>query len=196
MQALDDVVVLDRTQHIAGPYATKLFADFGADVVKVERPGIGDPGRHTERGPDDSLYFLTFNGNKRSVTIDLQTERGRALFLELVKRFDVVTENFALGTMEGLNLGYDVLKSVNPGIIYGSIKGFGSYGPYARYKCFDMVAQAAGGVFSITGDPDGPPMRPGGTFLSVFAVAPRSSGRDDRADAERIDTDSSGSARS
>jgi formyl-CoA transferase len=164
MAALDGLKILDLTQYEAGTSCTQMLAWLGADVVKVERPGIGDPGRHTERGPDDSLYFLTFNGNKRSVTIDLHTERGRELFLALVRRFDVVTENFALGTMEGLNLGYDVLKSVNPGIIYGTIKGFGTFGPYAEYKCFDMVAQAAGGVFSITGDPDGPPMRPGGTF--------------------------------
>lgn len=164
MPALDGLKILDLTQYEAGTSATQMLAWLGAEVIKVERPGVGDPGRHTEPGRGDSLYFLTFNGNKRSVTIDLATPRGRELFLEMVKRFDVVTENFTLGTMEKLGLGYDVLKATNPAIIYGTLKGFGTSGPYSQFKCYDMVAQAAGGCFSLTGEPEGPPMRPGQTM--------------------------------
>jgi formyl-CoA transferase len=134
MPALDGLRILDLTQYEAGTSCTQMLAWLGADVVKVERPGVGDPGRHTEPGRGDSLYFLTFNGNKRSVAIDLQSEEGRQLFLQMLPRFDVVTENFTLGTMEKLGLGYDVLRSVHPGIIYGTLKGFGTTGPYAEYK--------------------------------------------------------------
>jgi formyl-CoA transferase len=163
MPALDGMKVLDLTQYEAGTSCTQLLAWLGAYVVKVEAPGRGDPGRHTEGGAD-SLYFLSFNANKRSVTLDLTTDEGRRIFLELVKRFDVVTENFTLGTMEKLGLGYDVLRAANPAIIYGTIKGFGTTGPYAHFKCYDMVAQAAGGAFSLTGMAETPPLRPGPTM--------------------------------
>lgn len=161
MPALDGMRVLDLTQFEAGPSCTQQLAWLGADVVKVERPGSGDPGRHTEEGHGDSIYFLSHNSNKRSVAIDLGSEDGRGLFLKLLPRFDVVVENFTVGTMERLGLGYEVLKSVHPSIIYATIKGFGLTGPYAGFKCYDMVAQAVGGVFSVTGEPDGPPMRAG-----------------------------------
>jgi formyl-CoA transferase len=164
MPALDGMKVLDLTQYEAGTTSTQYLAWFGADVAKVERPGVGDPGRHAAGGDTDSIYFMSFNHNKKSVAIALDTPRGRDLFLRLVPRFDVVVENFTLGTMEKLGIGYDVLKEVNPSIIYATIKGFGTRGPYSQFKCFDMVAQAAGGAFSVTGDPDGPPMRPGATF--------------------------------
>ena len=164
MPALDGLRILDLTQYEAGTSCTQMLAWLGAHVVKVEQPGVGDPGRHTEPGVGDSLYFLTFNGNKRSLTLNLRTDEGRGIFLELVKRFDVVTENFTLGTMEKLGLGYDVLRAANPAIIYGTIKGFGASGPYAGFKCYDMVAQAAGGCFSLTGTQDSPPLRPGPTL--------------------------------
>jgi len=163
--ALDGVRVLDLTQYEAGTSCTQYLAWLGADVVKVERPGVGDPGRNVAGGNGkDALYFLSFNNNKRSVAIALDTPQGKDLFLQLVPKFDVVVENFTLGTMEKLGLGYETLKAINPAIIYGTIKGFGTFGPYSEYKCFDMVAQAAGGSFSVTGEADGLPTRPGATF--------------------------------
>ena len=164
MPALDGMKVLDLTQYEAGTSCTQYLAWFGATVVKVERPGIGDPGRSTAGTGMDSLYFMSFNHNKRSLALDLATPEGRQIFLDLLPKFDVVVENFTLGTMEKLGLGYDTLKEAHPGVIYGTIKGFGTHGPYSQFKCFDMVAQAAGGSFSVTGFPDGPPMRPGATF--------------------------------
>ncbi len=167
MPALDGLKVLDLTQYEAGTSCTQLLAWLGATVIKVEQPGVGDPGRHTEGGNADSLYFLSFNANKQSVAINLRDPEGRALFLKLLPRFDVVTENFTLGAMEKLGLGYETLKQVHPGIIYANIKGFGRTGPYAEFKCFDMVAQAAGGAFSLTGEVGGPPMRPGPTMADT-----------------------------
>lgn len=165
MPALDGVKVLDLTQYEAGTTCTQYLAWLGADVVKVERPDVGDPGRWISgvRGKD-SYYFMSFNNNKQSCAIALDTPEGRDIFLRMVPKFDVVVENFTLGTMEKLGLGYDVLKTHNPAIIYATIKGFGTTGPYSQFKCFDMVAQAAGGAFSVTGEPEGPPTRPGATF--------------------------------
>lgn len=166
MPALEQMRILDLTQYEAGTSSTQLLAWLGANVVKIERPGVGDPGRHTERTEGkDSLYFLSFNSNKRSVAIDLASDTGRDLFLRMLPRFDVVVENFTLGTMEKLGLGYEVMKQHNPQIIYATLKGFGTTGPYKDFKCFDMVAQAAGGAFSTTGwSMDDPPLRPGPTM--------------------------------
>ncbi len=161
MGALEGMKILDLTQYEAGTSATQMLAWLGATVVKVEQPGVGDPGRHTERGDGDSIYFLSFNSNKRSVALNLKSDAGRGLFLDLVERFDVVTENFTLGTMEDLGLGYDALRARNPRIIYATIKGFGTFGPYKDFKSYDMIAQAAGGAFSVTGMPGSPPTRPG-----------------------------------
>ncbi|MFN0145642.1 MAG: CaiB/BaiF CoA transferase family protein [Dehalococcoidia bacterium] len=163
MGALEGMKVLDLTQYEAGTTSTQYLANLGATVYKVENPGIGDPGRGTEGPGKDSLYFLSFNHNKKSVAIALNTPRGHELFLELVKRVNVVVENFSFHTMEKLGLGYEVLKAANPGIIYCTIKGFGTSGPYKEFKSFDWVAQASGGAFSVTGEADGPPMRPGAT---------------------------------
>lgn len=167
MAALDGVRVLDLTQYEAGTSCTQYLAWFGAEVVKVEPPLTGDPGRMVDGAGKDSLYFLSFNHNKQSAAINLADPRGRELFLRMLPNFDVVTENFSLGTMEKLGLGYDVLKSVNPAIIYGTIKGFGTHGPNAAYKCFDWVAQAAGGAFSVSGESDGPPVKPGATVADT-----------------------------
>lgn len=165
--ALEGYRVLDLTQYEAGTSATQYLAWFGADVVKVEPPSRGDPGRAVAGGDIDSLYFLSFNHNKQSLALDLAEPRGKEIFLRLVPHFDVVTENFTLGTMEKLGLGYDVLRQVNPRIVYGTIKGFGLTGPRSHFKCFDWVAQAAGGAFSVTGEVDGPPVKPGATVADT-----------------------------
>ena len=161
MAALTGMRILDMTQYEAGTAATQALAWLGADVVKVERPHVGDPGR----GPDggDSEYFVVWNSNKRSVALDLGRPEGRQILLDMVPHYDVFIENYGPGVIEKLDLGYDVMKRLNPGIIYARIKGFGLDGPWSDYKCYDMVAQAAAGAFSITGEPDGPPMRPGPT---------------------------------
>lgn len=164
MAALDGMKVLDLTQYEAGTSCTQYLAWFGAQVIKVERPGVGDPGRAVAGRGRDSLYFMSFNHNKRSLAIALNTTEGRDLFLRLVPKFDVVVENFSLGTLEDLGLAYDVLRDANPALIYATIKGFGTYGPYSTFRCFDRVAQAAGGSLSVTGEHDGPPVTPGATF--------------------------------
>jgi formyl-CoA transferase len=158
--------ILDMTQYEAGTSCTQALAWLGADVVKIERPGTGDPGRGLELGGQwqESEYFVNWNSNKRSVTIALETPEGRDLLLKMLPHYDVFVENYAPGVIEKLNLGYDVMKEIHPGIIYARIKGFGTSGPYANYKVFDIVVQAAGGALSITGDPDRPPTRPGPTI--------------------------------
>ncbi|MDE2686644.1 MAG: CoA transferase [Chloroflexota bacterium] len=160
-KALNGIRIVDMTQYEAGTSCTQMLAWLGADVIKVENPTRGDPGRGIRGTEVDSDYFLNFNSNKRSVTLNLKTERGKELLLELVKQADVVTENLSPGAIERMGLGYDTLSAVNPGIILARIKGFGTYGPYSNIKSFDPVAQAAGGAFSATGDPDGPPVKPG-----------------------------------
>ena len=163
MAALDGMRVLDMTQYEAGTSCTQMLAWLGADVVKVESPR-GDPGRGVTRDPAAvSQYFLNYNSNKRSIVLDLKSDKGRQIFLALVPHYDVFVENYGPGTIEALNLGYDTLSGINPGLIYGRIKGFGLSGPYSEFNCYDWVAQAAAGAFSVTGNADGPPMIPGPT---------------------------------
>ena len=165
MAALDGIRVLDMTQYEAGTSCTQALAWLGADVVKVEAPDIGDPGRGVGRTStrDYSAYFCAWNANKRSLALDLRSQKGREILLELAPKFDVFVENYGPGVIERLNIGYDVLRAANPGIVYARIKGFGVTGPYAGYRCMDMVAQAAAGAFSVTGEAEGPPMMPGTT---------------------------------
>lgn len=165
MPALDGLRILDMTQYEAGTSCTQALAWMGADVVKVEPPKTGDPGRGLGMGLwEDSEYFINWNSNKRSVAIDLNSPKGRELLLQLAPKYDVFVENYGPGVVEKLDIDYDVMKAANPSIIYARIKGFGTSGPYAHYKSYDTVAQAAAGAMSITGDPDGPPMRLGPTI--------------------------------
>lgn len=156
--------ILDFTQYEAGTSATQTLAWLGADVVKVEPPGIGEPGRGRAAGPHDRSYFLNLNGNKRSVAINLKNPAGHDLVMQLVPKFDVVAENLAPGVMERLNIGFDDLKAIHPALVYATIKGFGSSGPYAHFRSYDMVAQAVGGSMSITGTSETPPLRSGSTY--------------------------------
>ena len=155
-RALEGVKALDLTHCIAGPYCTKLLADFGADVVKVERPG-GDPARrippffHDETGPDQSLLFLYLNTNKRSVTLNLKTPQGLNLLKELVRDSDVLVENFAPRVLPSLGLDYPSLKGINPSLVMVSISNFGQTGPYRDYKADEIVEYALGGLMYIFG---------------------------------------------
>ena len=158
-QALTGIRVVDMTNNQAGPSCGQILAWLGADVIKVEEPDKGDVARHTLRDrPDaDSLFFLSFNANKRSLTINLKHARGKEVFTKLLKTADVLLENFGPGVIERLGFGYPVLKALNPRLVFASIKGFGSYGPYRDFKSYEPIAQAMGGAMSVTGVPEGPP---------------------------------------
>ncbi|HUJ76204.1 MAG TPA: CoA transferase [bacterium] len=164
---LAGVRVLDLTQFEAGPSCTEVLAWMGAEVVKVENPTGGDPGRASFTATahaGDSTYFMILNANKKSITVNLKSPRGLETVKELAKRADVFIENFAPGAIERLGLGYDVVHALNPGIIYAQVKGFGEGSPFQSNLAFDMIAQACGGVMSITGEADGPPLKPGTTL--------------------------------
>jgi len=167
---LENIKVLDLTRVLAGPFCTMILNDLGAEIVKVEMPGTGDDSR--EFGPfknGQSLYFLSINRAKKSISLNLKSEKGKKLFLELVKHFDVVIENYKPGTMEKLGLGYDILKQVNPKIIYAASSGFGHTGPDSKKPAYDILAQAMGGVMSITGWPETPPTRVGMSLGDITA---------------------------
>lgn len=162
MGPLEGIRVLDFTWFLAGPYATMILADLGADVVKVEAPGRGDPSRAA--GPfigEVSAYFLSINRNKRSLALDLKTDRGRDTATKLAERADVLVENFVPGTMARWGLDYPSLSERNPRLIYASCTGFGQTGPRARQSAFDLVIQALAGTLSITGEEGGAPVRVG-----------------------------------
>ena len=160
---LAGVKIVDLTQFEAGPSCTEALAWLGADVVKIENPKMGDPGRRLRPGqPDnDPYYFHVFNANKRSMTVNLKSPKGLAVVKDMLASADVCIENFAPGAIERLGLGYDVVRGLNPSIVYAQVKGFGEGSPYEKNLAFDMIAQACGGTFSVTGDADGPPTRPG-----------------------------------
>jgi len=166
LKCLAGIRVVDFTQFEAGTSCTEVLAWLGADVVKIENPKTGDPGRRLRPGKpdDDPWYFHMFNANKKSLAINLKSPRGLALVKEMLKKADVTVENMAPGTIERLGLGYDVLKAINPGIIYCQVKGFGEGSPYEKSLAFDMIAQAAGGTMSVTGEPGQAPVKPGCTI--------------------------------
>jgi formyl-CoA transferase len=157
---LKGIRVLDLTQFEAGTTCTEALAWMGADIAKVEPPR-GEAGR---TGFGDAFYFMMYNANKRSLTVNLKDERGLALVKEMAKKADVFTENFAPGAVERLGLGYDVVSKINPSIIYAQVKGFGAGSPYENGLSFDPIAQAAGAAMSITGEKDGRPVKPGPTI--------------------------------
>ncbi len=167
---LEGIRILDLTQVLFGPFATMLFSAMGAEVIKIERPGLGDIARGS--GPfvrGLSSYFLSLNRGKRSVTLDLSSARGKETFLKLTGKADVLVENFTPGTMQNLGLSYETVRAHNPRIIYVSGSGFGQYGPYARKSAYDVIVQAMGGVMSITGEEGGPPVRPGVSYGDITA---------------------------
>jgi formyl-CoA transferase len=175
-KALDGIRVLDMTHVQAGPSATQILAWFGADVIKVELPGRGDITRGQLRDvPNvDSLYFTMLNCNKRSITLNMKSEEGKQLFIEMVKKSDVLVENFGPGAVDRMGFTWDRLQELNPRLVYASIKGFGE-GPYTHYKAYEVVAQAMGGSMSTTGFEDGPPTATGAQIgdsgTGIHAVA-------------------------
>tara|TARA_Y100001934_G_scaffold63287_1_gene78514 strand:- start:111 stop:1307 length:1197 start_codon:yes stop_codon:yes gene_type:complete len=157
-KALEGVRVIDMTHNQAGPACTQILAFLGADVIKLEHPKGGDVARVVQRDQDsDSLFFLILNANKRSLTLDLKTDEGKDLFKKVIAESDVLVENFAPGALDRMGLGYDTLSKINPRLIYSTIKGFGTYGPYSDFKSFEPIAQAMGGAMSVTGFPENPP---------------------------------------
>jgi len=158
-QALSGIRVVDLTNNQAGPSCGQMLAWLGADVVKVEEPGKGDVARQVlnDRKDADSLFFLSFNGNKRSLTLNLKHVGGKEVFRKLLGTADVLLENFGPGVLDRLGFGYAALRELNPRLVYATIKGFGSYGPYSDYKSYEPIAQAMGGAMSVTGLADGPP---------------------------------------
>lgn len=170
MKPLEGIKILDLTWVYSGPFATLLLEDMGAEVIKLEGPPFGD---HTRYFPPLrngwSGYFYMLNRGKKSIALNLKSEKGKEIFFELVKRVDVVAENFVAGALDKLGVGYEKAKEVNPRIIYASINGFGSYGPYSKLPCVDPVAQAMGGLMSLTGYPGQPPLKTGPAIADSIA---------------------------
>jgi CoA:oxalate CoA-transferase len=169
-KALDDIRVLDLTHIYNGPYATLMLAFLGAEVIKLEPPHRGENARkiYQIRGTKESVPFIMLNSNKKGITLNLKAPRGKELFRELVKRSDVIVENFAVGVMDQLGLGYEVLQQLNPRLIYATGTGYGLNGPYSSYPAFDPVIQAMVGVMSTTGFPDGPPLKAGPPMTDIL----------------------------
>ena len=174
--ALHDIRVLDLSRVLAGPYAAMTLGDLGAEVIKIEQPGEGDETRAW--GPPwaggESAYYLAINRNKRGITLNLKSAGGRRVFLDLVRKGDILIENFKRGTLERMGLDDQTLWAANPGLIHASITGFGPFGPYADYPGYDFVLQAMAGIMSITGEPEGEPMKVGVAIVDLctglFAV--------------------------
>lgn len=172
--ALENLVVLDLTRVLAGPFCTMMLADMGAKVIKIEMPVSGDdtraypPFRTNCNGERESLYFANINRNKQGITLNLKAQEGKEIFKKLVETADIVVENYRPGVMDKLGLGYDVLKEINPRIIYGSVSGFGNTGPYRLRPGYDILGQAMGGLMAITGSKGGEPTRAGSAMGDIL----------------------------
>lgn len=165
---LEGVKVLDLTRVLAGPYCSMLLADMGAEVIKIEVPKTGDDSRRNVPIVNgESAYYMNLNRNKKGITLNLKSVKGKEIFKELVKQSDIVLENYRPGVMDKLGLGYKLLKEINPSIIYASISGFGQYGPYSQRAGYDIIGQAMSGLMSTTGWPDSPPTRTGTAISDV-----------------------------
>jgi crotonobetainyl-CoA:carnitine CoA-transferase CaiB-like acyl-CoA transferase len=168
--SLDGLRVLDLSRVIAGPYCAMLLADLGADVVKVERPGVGDDLRHWRGSGGMSPVFAAINRNKRSLAVDLQQPDGARLVCELARRADVIIENFLPGVADRLGVGYAAISATNPGVVYASVTGFGQTGPYARRPGYNTIAQGMSGLMGLTGMPGHPPTRVAGSTSDLAAA--------------------------
>ena len=169
IQALQDLKVLDLTRVVAGPYAGSILGDFGAQVLKIEIPGRGDDAR--AYGPyenGESMYYANLNRNKKGITLNLKTEKGKDIFRKLAQDADILLENYRPGVMDKLGLGYETLHKMNPRLIYGTLSGFGSYGPYSQRPGYDIVSQGMGGLMSITGAEGGEPTRSGNAMGDIL----------------------------
>lgn len=169
IQALQDLKVLDLTRVVAGPYAGSILGDFGAQVLKIEIPGRGDDAR--AYGPyenGESMYYANLNRNKKGITLNLKTEKGKDIFRKLAQDADILLENYRPGVMDKLGLGYETLHKINPRLIYGTLSGFGSYGPYSQRPGYDIVSQGMGGLMSITGAEGGEPTRSGNAMGDIL----------------------------
>jgi len=168
-KALDGIKVLDLSRALAGPYCTMMLADMGAEVIKVEMPGTGDDSRSW--GPPfvegESAYFMSINRNKKSIALDMKGDKAIEIITKLIRQSDVLVENFRPGAMERLGLSYEQAKVMNPRLVYCSISGFGQDGPYRLLPGFDQVLQGMGGLMSITGEPDGPPVKVGVAIADI-----------------------------
>ncbi len=167
---LEGIKVLDFSQVLAAPFCGMMLADLGADVIKIERPGAGDISR--EYGPyvnDTSIYFTQYNKGKKGIAIDMRSPEGKKVVMDLVAKVDVVIENYKAGTLEKLGLGFEEMIKVNPQLIYGSIAGFGTYGPLSHLPCMDIIAAARSGLVSQTGVSNGPPIKPGFSMCDTWA---------------------------
>jgi CoA:oxalate CoA-transferase len=167
-KALQGIKILDLTRVLAGPYVSMVLGDLGAEVIKIETPQGGDDSRGY--GPfinGESVYFMSLNRNKKSLSLNLKSEEGKEIFMRMVQDADVVLENYRPGTMEKLGLGYEELEKVNPKIIYAASSGFGHTGPYSKRAAYDLIVQGMGGIMSLTGEPDGTPTRVGASIGDI-----------------------------
>lgn len=170
---LDGLRIVDLSRIVAGPLATQIFGDYGAEVIKIEQPGVGDDSRQwiPPRAPDGSAtYFFAINRNKKSVTLNLKHPRGKDILKALVRQADVLVENFKPGTMEDLGLGYDTLRGENPRLIYCAISGFGASGPKREWAGYDAIMQGVTGLMSITGEADGTPVKVGVALIDEITA--------------------------